>query len=178
VMSLISLSQQVLQEAGCAIELTALGSREVLVFENDTVMGFVVPYESCEQLIEAWTMDSSLAVSKYQFGLRRAETKAWNTYMFLLTPDSADHSAMIALGAIEEDLRGTRKVVRARVRDGSDLRAAFLPLLPLQSAPRLDAIDMRDEIRRRTPELPERVLNAFLSDADEGVVLQVLEELL
>ena len=43
---------------------------------------------------------------------------------------------------IEEDLTGTRKIARSGIRDSSDLRAALLPLLPLQSAPKLEAVDI------------------------------------
>jgi hypothetical protein len=35
---------------------------------------------------------------------------------------------------------------------------------------------MKKEIRERTTELPRRVVDAFLSGAEESVVLQVLEE--
>jgi hypothetical protein len=40
----------------------------------------------------------------------------------------------------------------------------------------LDAVDLGSEIRRRGMLLHQRVLDAFLSAADEAVVLQVLEE--
>lgn len=82
----------------------------------------------------------------------------------------------VSLGAIEEDLAGTRKIARAGVNDVANLHAAILPLLALQSAPRLDAVDITEEIRQRTTELPPRAVEAFLSSADEAVVIQVLEE--
>jgi hypothetical protein len=49
-------------------------------------------------------------------------------------------------------------------------------LMPLQSAPVLDAVDSKEEIRQRTTELAPRIVEAFLSAADTHVVLQLLEE--
>jgi hypothetical protein len=83
---------------------------------------------------------------------------------------------MAALAAIEEDLTGTRKIARSDIRDISDVEAALLPLLPLQSAPKLDAVDMVTEIRQRSTELTPRAVEAFLSGTDVSLVLQVIEE--
>lgn len=175
--SLVSLAEDVLREAGFATQPSELTARESLVFENDTVMGFIVAYPNCDDLGDEWRKDASDMVSQYQFGLRKAGLKAWNTYLILLTHGSPSHSDLTALGAIEEDLQGMRKIARAGVVSPAELRAALLPLLPLQNAPRLDAIDMPQEIRIRTTEFHDRVLQAFLSEADENVVLQVLEEM-
>ena len=112
----------------------------------------------------------------HQLALRRAGPKAWNTYVVLLAKEDATESQLAALSAIEEDLTGTRKIARASIKDTSDLNAAMLPLLPLQSAPILDAVDMVMEIRQRATELPARAIEAFVSGADESVVLQVIEE--
>lgn len=94
----------------------------------------------------------------------------------MIASDAADYSNSVALAAIEEDLSGTRKIARAGVRDITDLRSVLLPLLPLQSAPKLEAVDMQAEIRQRATELLPRVVDAFLSSADDGVVTQILEE--
>lgn len=165
-----------LRESGYSVERAAIGQGEALVFEGDIVLGFLFAYDSSADLMKSWPTDSDAAISTYQFGLRKSGTKAWNTYLILLTPEPADYAKAVSLGAIEEDLGGTRKVVRAGIQDVADLSAALLPLLPLQSAPRLEAVDMRKEIRQRTTELPVRVVDAFLSGAEESVVIQVLEE--
>lgn len=169
-------SSELLKEAGCTTELVTIGSREALVFEGSSVLGFLFSYDSVEELMKDWMADSDRAIANYQFGLRRSGIKAWNTYLVLLTPDIPDYARVVSLGAIEEDLGGTRKIARAGVQDLADLSAALLPLRPLQSAPRLAAVDMKREIRERTTELPLRAVDAFLSSADESVVLQVLEE--
>src|SRR3546814_2679164 len=143
---------------------------------SSDLLGFVCVYDSSAELMESWSKDSDQAISTYQFGLRRSGTKAWNTYLVLLTPESADYAKAVSLGAIEEDLSGTRKIARAGIQNPADLSAALLPLLPLQSAPRLEAVDMRKEIRQRTTEVPTRVVDAFHSTAEEAMVIQVLEE--
>src|SRR3546814_16237775 len=94
--------------------------------------------------MESWSKDSDQAISTYQFGLRRSGTKAWNTYLVLLTPESADYAKAVSLGAIEEDLSGPRKIARAGIQNPADLSDARPPLLPLQSAPRLDAVDKQN----------------------------------
>lgn len=169
-------SGQLLKEAGYATEQVTLDQRQALMFEGSTVLGFLFVYESVADLMKNWASDSDSAIAAYQFGLRKSGIKAWNTYLVLLTPEPPDYARIVSLGAIEEDLGGTRKIARAGIRDQADLGAALLPLRPLQSAPRLEAVDMKKEIRERTTELPQRVVDAFLSGAEESVVLQVLEE--
>ena len=62
---------------------------------------------------------------------------------------------------------GLPKISRANVLDSADLRAALLPLLPLQTVARLEAVDIREEIRHRSSELAQRSVDAFLSSAEE-----------
>lgn len=169
-------SSELLREAGYTTEQVTIGQRQALVFEGDTVLGFLFAYDSAADLMRGWAADSDHAIATYQFGLRKSGVKAWNTYLVLLTTEPADYARIVSLGAIEEDLSGTRKIARAGIRDLADLGAALLPLRPLQSAPRLEAVDMKNEIRERATELPSRAVDAFLSDAEESVILQVLEE--
>jgi hypothetical protein len=89
----------------------------------------------------------------------------------------ANYGERVALSSIEENLTGTRKLARAGISDSESLRAALLPLLPIQNAPHLGAVDMAAEIKLRTTELPTRVVDAFLSTrAQEASVAQILEE--
>ena len=149
--------------------------RPVLVFEGHTVMGFAIHYASAASLLDGWRRDLEALVSRHQFGIRRADRKAWNTYAVLLADGPASQLEQSRLDLVEEDLSGTRKIARA-IQDGSDIQGAILPLLPLQHAPRLEAIDVRAEIRLRTNELPSDLVEVFLSDAGESVVLQVMED--
>jgi hypothetical protein len=176
VIDILAASAEVLGEVGFLTNPISIGGRQALAFEDATVLGFVFAYDDPAKLIEGWGKDTDQTISAHQFGLRRAAQKAWNVYVVLLTSAEADYAQSVALGAIEEDLVGMRKISRAGVTDLADLRSALLPLLPLQSAPRLEAVDIIAEIRQRTTELPTRAVNAFLSNADDAVIIQVLEE--
>jgi hypothetical protein len=176
VIDILVASAETLGQFGFSTSLISIGTRQAVAFEDATVLGFVLDYADATSLIEGWGKDIDQAVASNQFGLRRAAQKAWNVYVVLLTSAEADYAQSVALGAIEEDLVGTRKISRAGVNDVSNLRAALLPLLPLQSAPKLEAVDIIAEIRQRTTELPTRAVNAFLSGADDAVIIQVLEE--
>lgn len=173
---IIAIAATVLAEAGFAMTKVAPRGGFALAFEDATVIGFLLAYEDPSQLIGAWRQDADRLIADHQLALRRAAQKAWNTYVVLLTTAEANYSQSVALSAIEEDLTGTRKICRASVRDITDVRAALLPLLPIQAPPRLEAIEMANEIRQRTTGLSSRAVEAFLSAAEDSVVLQILEE--
>ncbi len=169
-------TEELLTRMGFTALRSSVRGREVLIFEDDSVIGFVFSYPNAQSLIAGWGNDSEAAVSAHQLALRRAGQKAWNTYVVLLASGEASYADMAALSAIEEDLTGTRKIARSDIKDISDVEAALLPLLPLQSAPKLDAVDMVFEIRQRATELPPRAVEAFVSGIEASVVLQVIEE--
>lgn len=173
---ILAKSAEVLTEAGFNTGRLSLSERKALLFEDATVVGFLIAYGNPAELIGAWDKDANRAIADHQFGLRRAGQKAWNVYVVLIAAEAADYVHSAALAAVEEDLSGTRKIARAGVGDIADLRAALLPLLPLQAAPKLEAVDIANEIRQRATELPPRAIDAFLSKIEEAVVMHVLEE--
>jgi hypothetical protein len=149
---------------------------KVLAFEGVTALGFIIPYSGAAGLLESWSADAAALISEHQLSFRRAQAKAWNAYTVFLSAGPANYGEQVALNVIEEDLTGTRKIARAGIGDVEQLRTALLPLLPIQTAPSLGAVDMPAEIRLRTTELPERAIEAYLSGAHEASVIQVLEE--
>ena len=173
---LLKESQRLLSETDGATALVETSRGKALAFEGVTVLGFIVAYDDPAQLLDRWGTDARVLINDYQLALRRAERKAWNTYTVFLSCAAANPGEQVALSAIEEDLIGMRKIARAGIIDLETLRAALLPLLPIQNAPRLETIDMPEEIRARTTELPSRVVEAFLSGAQDAIVVQVLEE--
>lgn len=150
--------------------------REALAFENVTVLGFVIAYGTAAELIERWKADGDSIVRLHRDVLRAARQKAWNAYLILLSEEAASFEQSLALGQIEEDLEAMRKITKAGVLGDSGARAALLPLLPFRAAPVLDPIDMREEIASRSSELNADIVQAFLSEADENIVLQLLED--
>jgi hypothetical protein len=175
-MNLLEDSDRLLRTVGISTHLIETSRGNALAFEGATILGFVLVYEDCVELIENWTADATALVKENQLSLRRAQDKAWNTYTVFLAVAEASYGERVALSTIEEDLTGTRKLARAGVTDTERLRAALLPLLPIQNAPHLEAVDMPSEIRLRTTELPTRTVDAFLSGAQENSVVQILEE--
>ena len=173
---ILSLSSVVLQEAGFTSMQVEIAGQEALLFEDSVALGFVLAYATPKELVVRWAEDAANAIDSYRFALRRGGEKAWNTYVVLLSEQAATYVDAVSLAGIEEDLTGTRKIARAGVVDVGHVRAALLPLLPLQSAPHLDAVDICSEIRERTSELPEKAVDAFLSAADDHLVLQILGE--
>ena len=164
-----------LSDAGYSIGVLETDEGALTTFENNTVLGFVFHYPNAETLILEWKAHSSRMLDRAQFALRSAGEKAWNTYLILLADRPAGYGPNIMLGDIEEDLVGTRKIARAGVIAPIQLRNALMPLLAIQNAPRLEKVDMEREIRLRTSEFPGEMVEGFLSEASDNVVLQMLE---
>lgn len=171
----LSMVQDQLAGGGYAVATTEDQDGLVLMFENDSILGFVVGFPDASTLLEQWQSTSQRVLRSQQLALRRAERKAWNAYLVLLAEAPGDFGQNVMLGAIEEDLVGTRKIAWAGITDAEHVRDALLPLLAIQNAPRLDAVDIAAEIRRRTPELPSELVEVFLSGASEGTLVQLLE---
>ena len=167
--------RDILNEADYSVGQIDGQDGEIMLFESDSVLGFVLVFEDPDALISNWQAASGRVLLANQFALRRAKSKAWNAYFLFLAEAPGDYGQNITLGAIEEDLVGTRKIARAGISTKEDCRAALLPLLPVQNAPRLEAIDMTAEIRLRTSELPEPLVDAYLAGAGDALMTQLLE---
>ncbi len=173
---IIEMAKQQLVDNGYSARTTDDDDGPVLMFENNSVLGFVMCFPDAEILLDRWQATSQRILKSAQFALRRAERKAWNAYLVFLTPSPGDYGEKIMLGGIEEDLVGTRKIARAGIVDAAGVCSALLPLLAIRNAPRLDAVDMPAEIRLRTTELPSELVEGFLSGASESTLIQLLEE--
>lgn len=174
-MRVLQVVSQQLSEASYSVAALDEPSVKYLAFEGDTVLGFVLAYPDTRSLIENWRAQSQQVLKAAQFGLRRAEAKSWNAYLILLAAEPADYGASVTLSAIEEDLTGTRKIARAGIGNEDEARGALLPLLAIQNAPQLDAVDMAAEIRLRTTELPTDLVEAFVGGVPDAAILQLLE---
>ena len=173
--SLLLMTQRQLASAGYSVTTNDDRDGSIVLFESDSILGFVLFFPDAATLLEGWGSASQRVLQAAQFALRRAERKAWNAYLIFLTDGVGDYAQNIEIGAIEENLVGTRKLAKAGVSNVEDLRLALLPLLAIQNAPRLDAIDMPLEIRMRTTELPTELIEAFLGGASESILTQLLE---
>jgi hypothetical protein len=169
------MAQAYLADAGYWVGSFPTSREDIFTFENDTIFGFVIYYREPKALIKYWHEDSTSVLNTTQFLLRRSEMKAWNVYFVFLAEQAADYGESIAMGAIEENLVGTRKIARAGVAAPEALRSALLPLLPIQNAPQIAAVDMVEEVRLRTQELPSDLIETFLSGASDATLVQILE---
>ena len=173
---IVEMARQQLTDGGYSVRTTDNDDYPVLLFENNSVLGFVMCFPDVESLLERWRETSQRLLKNSQFALQRAERKAWNAYLVFLTPSPGSYGENIMLGGIEEDLVGTRKIAKAGIVDTADVCAALLPLLAIRNAPRLGAVDMPAEIRLRTTELPRELVEGFLSGASESTLIQLREE--
>lgn len=173
---------EVLEDAGFSTHHTEIpavdggGKLETLTFEDSTVLGFVVAYDDPAQLIGSWKADGDRIAMRHRDALKTAKQKAWNAYLVLISRGVADFGQSLVLGQVEENLEAMRKITKAGVTGATGARMALLPLLPFRAAPSLDPIDMRQEIESRSTELDDEVIAAFLSNADESVIMQLLED--
>jgi hypothetical protein len=149
---------------------------EALAFEDSTIIGFVVVYESPAELFASWKSDRDRIAMRHRDALQAARQKAWNAYLVLISRGAADLGELLALGQIEEDLEAMRKITKAGVTGATAARLALLPLLPFRSAPSLEPIDMSREIASRSTEVDADLVEAFLSGAEDGVVMQIIED--
>jgi hypothetical protein len=88
---LLEESERLLQSAGISTHLIEAIRGKALAFEGETVLGFVVAYEDCTQLIERWSTDTDALVTENQLSLRRAQSKAWNAYTIFLSAAEASY---------------------------------------------------------------------------------------
>jgi hypothetical protein len=171
----LSDARELLRAAGFSVERASGVPNKAISFESSVCIGFLFCYEGPGELLSNWERDSQQTVTRFGLSLRLAGVKAWNVYLILLATGMRDEHSQSLLNDIEENLVGTRKIARCGISNADDLRAALLPLLPIQAAPSLEAIDLPREIKARTGAVPASGVDAFLSPAIERVVVDILE---
>lgn len=122
-----------------------------LLFENDTLMGFVRSALTVNELLGSWESWEQRFLGESAMAIRRAGVKAWNLYAIFLTMEPASEKDKSAIADIEENFESTRKVVQAGVVSAEDVRRALYPLLPLQNRSLMEDVD---PIARLQPHLP------------------------
>lgn len=178
----IDAAREVLADAGFSVrELSSMAlapekAGSALAFEDDTLIGFVLAYDTPAALLASWRSGSDALMLDQAELLGAAGQKAWNAYLVLLTSEEASFGEALALGQVEEDLEGLRKIARAGVVGPTAARGALLSLLPFRAAPVLEPVDMPTEIRERASDLDPEIVRAFLSRADQSLVLQIVED--
>lgn len=144
-------------------------------FEDDSVMGFVVVFDTAPNLISAWTAVESDLLSRNSPNLRRAGDKAWNVYFVLIAIDEASAAERREAKLIEENLERTRKIVHVGIETRADVEVALLPLLPILSTPLLEPEDSVDRLRRRIAAIAPGIEGPTLDESvDPAMVVQAM----
>jgi hypothetical protein len=145
----------------------SLEVEEVLVFEDDTVLGFVAVYSDSQSLVESWQRHQDAFLRRHAPQLRRDPSKAWNTYSVFLTGAPVDQTAWTMMD-IEADVHATRKIVRGGIITRDDVAQALAPLLPLSlplgTAERNADAVLKEKLSDQEAALFELVNNRDLED--------------
>jgi len=140
------------------------------LFEDQSLLGIVCACENVCEILNRWktVQDSFLFRSAAQ--LSGDPQKAWNAYSVFLTVEKARRDQQSDLIKIEEDLRGTRKIVGHGILTHADLENSLSPLLPIRQKVLLTTEDYRERLRIRI-EIPE-----LLGGLTGKEILQMLEQ--
>jgi hypothetical protein len=158
--------QIVLQEAGYETWLVSIEELTVVCFEDDAVMGFVSIFEEPNALLASWRKIEAIFLARHAPRLREAQEKAWNVYSIFLCSAAPSPDQAREIRRIDEDLEQTRKVASCGLVGQEEIVAALLPLLPIQSRPRLEGEDLTERLRRRIASIAPAAVDMAL---DEGI---------
>lgn len=150
----------------------------LLVFENESLFGFLFVYSTAPELLRRWSGDQTEALARFTPALRTSGPKAWSVYAVFLTEAISDtNEEIFAIEKIEEDFKHTRKIPRTGIRTPADVRAAFSPILSVANLAMLAEEPFGDRLARRLEsEIGHDATAAFLSGADEEDVARTLSE--
>lgn len=147
-MNLLLEAQSLLERSGYEVRTIRTAEMQ-LIFEDDFIIGMVAVFQSVQSLIDTWQSVQDGFLTTYQGLMQKELDKAWNSYVVFLSTEvvSADNKDKIA--AIEENLRGARKIVGTGIVSSMDLEKAFLPILPIQKTVNITREDHLQRLRSR-----------------------------
>lgn len=159
--------QMVLQDAGYETWLSSVSGETVIVFEDDTVMGFVCTFDDAASMLERWRNMETALLTAHAPALQRGGDKTWNVYCVFLCSAVPDKTQIREVRWIEEDLERTRKIAACALTNREQVANALLPLLPIQYQPVLDSeeFDLTHRLKRRITDIAPAATNAALDDA-------------
>ena len=141
------------------------------VYEDPYSIDALVAYETWGDLAANWLEAQGALVELISTHFQRADAKAWEGYLVLLTPSVPPRESQLGALEIRSDTTHARKFVITGddLRSLDDVERALLPLLPLRTgdveAEERSAIDLLPELlgRRSIPDDTVRaVIAAFL----------------
>lgn len=173
-MNLVEEARSVLDNGGYR---TTLGttSPNTFYFEDDLILGAVFIHSTVSALISGWEGCQDGFLGNNSRALRSAPIKAWNIYTVHLTADRGSPSQVTEAFGIEQDFRGTRKLVRLGLTKRSDVRDALLPLLPLQHRTAVSTTNVTARLVERLS-LSSQVIARIVGISDPTTLEQELLE--
>jgi hypothetical protein len=172
-MSLLPDVESLLSKAGYRMMRNSAVPSSV-AFEDDSLFGFVVEYDTINSLQEGWKKAEQVFLTLHAPSLRRADQKAWNCYSIHITSDVGSESDIRSLLPIEEDFKSTRKIARAALSSRKDLIHALAPLLPLQNVIAPERQASQPDLKERLHEWPASVVEALSGDATSDEIVALL----
>ena len=160
-------AQQLLEQAGYYVRATNLD--EGFDFEDETLYGFVKIYPSADAIVQNWEKDQDKFLVRYARRIRANPPKAWNAYSVFLTWSDAPSLVRATLCQIEEDFRGTRKIVKSNLTTSDEVNSALYPLLPLKNRVQLVQA-VSPKLEERLTSLSANVIEALLKK-DTGEII-------
>jgi len=174
-MNILQESRTILEKAGYRT-LLETNSAGVCYFEDATLMGAIIVHDNVSNLLDNWESSQDRFLGHNSTQLRNDPIKVWNIYTIHLTSDDSKVDTTTDPFDIEQDFRGTRKIVRTGVQSKGQLRDALLPLLSVQH----QIVMSPKQVKQRIKERLARASSTFvrlLEDVDEkDVAKDLLEE--
>ena len=147
--------------------------QNILLFEDDSLFGFVVLYDNVDALLATWKSQQTYFIQRHASTLRRTNMKTWNCYAVFLSSESAQEEQKPALAEIEEDLSLTRKLVADGISTQRDAQRALLPILPIQN-PAVASSDAALNLSARLDSWSIQAVRALEGDATATELLEIL----
>ena len=161
-MDLSEVVRAALQKAGYRCDASQNGD---IVFEDDTLLGFVSVQESARDILAKWREKQEAFLRSFATPLRKDAGKAWNVYSVFVAGGKCAPQDAAALLEVEEDFVGTRKLARAGIATEDDVFEALYPLLPIEHTVALGEGNGLERAQRRL-ELPGEITDALTSDSE------------
>jgi hypothetical protein len=161
---LTSTVQIILQEAGYETWLVSIEDLTAICFEDDAVLGFACIFDQPNSLLARWRKVEATFLARHAPRFREAQEKAWNVYSIFLCAATATPDHMREIRHIDEDLEQTRKVASCGLVGQDDIVAAILPILPIQSRPRLEGEDLTERLKKRIAAIAPYAVDAALDE--------------
>jgi hypothetical protein len=146
-------------------------------FEDETLFGLVWIAPSVDLIMQDWEQRQDRFLVERDRQLRRLKEKSWNAYTVMLCEAEPTEDQNVELYKIEENFRGTRKIIGVGLRAPSQVMRALYPLIQIQNLVRLQDTNAIDRLRRRLSSTQPNILDALLkSESPEDMAKMLLTD--